>query len=825
MIVKVTKSNQMRKLIKYLVGPGRHNEHTNPHIVAGDPRLVALYEDDRLNMVDATAIAKFLDEPRNTDLFNIDRSFKHVWHASLAVKPHELEAVSGNWQAIAADFVAAMGFDDPESPKAPCRWVAIDHGLSKTGNPHIHIAVDLVRTDGTRASVHKDYVTASAAVAAIEKKYGLDILESRGANRRAEGLSRAEIENTPAGTEPARRDLELAVRGAAASASDEAEFVRRLRQDGVIVSPRFAKNSTTEVTGYSVASRAYTDANARPVFFGGGKLGADLTLPRLRAQYGWPTDTAAVEAAGAEWFAAKNGGRPAAPGREASTGPVSSTGVEEQTWQEATAALDAEVTRLTAIPLDDHAGWAAAARQGAGVLAAWAGKYERNDPTGRYVSRADLAAAARALSVGARTKHLPPARRSASNRAMSDAAMLLAAGRGGAAAQIAAIRSMVRLIEAIERAERAAGRARAAEALAQQAAARLMKLHASLPPAPTAEQEASGPVITGPIPRTGESSHEHPEATPAPGASTETHAPTALVPTATTPMSGDVEADAVVDVVVPSGLAGSESVAGPVVVPAIIDETAAPGARVIAGAHLIPAVTHHVRADGTKDALTFTDTTNPDVVPVVAVPVTVPQVEAALAQARAREHAGVPAVEDLGYALGQRTFVERWMVRELATRRQTLATRFPGVPADRVEEAMAAMAAHDGTTESIARFVYARQVAPTAHEGVRGPKGKDLPQTTVSAAASMTEQQAQAAAAHAAATGVELPTPTRPRAAGADEGHDQAKTPVQGKATRTGKPATPTPAPTPVPAPVRTGTQESPARPVTVTGADRGRER
>ena len=47
-----------------------------------------------------------------------------------------------------------MGFTEI-SGKADCRWVAVRHGLSKAGNDHIHIAVNLVREDGAKASMHQ----------------------------------------------------------------------------------------------------------------------------------------------------------------------------------------------------------------------------------------------------------------------------------------------------------------------------------------------------------------------------------------------------------------------------------------------------------------------------------------------------------------------------------------------------------------------------------------------------------------------------------------------------------------------------------------------
>ncbi|MFW1331792.1 relaxase/mobilization nuclease domain-containing protein, partial [Vibrio parahaemolyticus] len=81
---------------------------------------------------------------------------------------------------------------DNDGTKAPCRWVAIRHGLSQAGNDHVHIAVNLVREDGTKASTHLDYQRAQNAARALEVKYGLEQLESTKGERATRGYSPAE---------------------------------------------------------------------------------------------------------------------------------------------------------------------------------------------------------------------------------------------------------------------------------------------------------------------------------------------------------------------------------------------------------------------------------------------------------------------------------------------------------------------------------------------------------------------------------------------------------------------------------------------------------
>ena len=60
-------------------------------------------------------------------------------------------------------FTETMGTESMStvaSGKAACRWVAVRHGLSTNGNDHVHIAVSLVREDGTKASTHNDFKNA-----------------------------------------------------------------------------------------------------------------------------------------------------------------------------------------------------------------------------------------------------------------------------------------------------------------------------------------------------------------------------------------------------------------------------------------------------------------------------------------------------------------------------------------------------------------------------------------------------------------------------------------------------------------------------------------
>lgn len=518
MMPNVVRGDRMTGLLTYLTGPGRANEHTEPHLVAGDEAMMAWHDDDELGRDSALAIARHLDRPRTA--YDVDVKGGHVWHCSLSLRADEGALTDEQWGAIARDFITAMEFDDNEGTKAPCRWVAVRHGVSKNGNDHIHIAVNLVREDGTKASTHHDFRRAQTAARALEARYGLEELESVRAERSTRGYNPAEREaqarararakyertRTKQGTEmPAWEHLEgadrqariaselrtdqpryllaLKVRGCATAAQDEAEFVRRLRREGLIVRPRFADGRTDVITGFSVAERP--EAGERPIWYGGGQLGRDLALPRLRD--GWPDTPSGASEAAAEWNAAKRGRRVVAPGRETAE-------PDPELWDRRNEELRALVDRLRGVDVDDRDTWATVARQTAGALAAWSNATEETP--------GDLAAAADALSRSAQTHERTVRPHKAGTVAISGAAMLLAsAARGGqgTVAQAVMVRQLLRLTQAVYDASVAAGQARQARLLAEDTRARLVRLREALPaPAAVGAATPAGTPSTSP---------------------------------------------------------------------------------------------------------------------------------------------------------------------------------------------------------------------------------------------------------------------------------------------------------------------------------------
>jgi len=208
----------------------------------------------------------------------------------------------------------------------------------------------------------------------------------------------------------------------------EAEWVRRLRSTGVVVKPRFAAGTTDVTVGYRVALKGEP---GRLDFYGGGQLGRDLTLTRLRE--GWPEPS--VEQAGeaaAEWQAVFRSQPPAGPGREARPVPVRAPEVAGQHLQRF-------ADRLASTPVADRQGWSRAARDLSGAFSAMA-----------VADPANVSALGEAAAVIVRAAQDRRAGRGYSSipKAGGAALVLSAAARGKDAPQVAMVALMAQLLQA-----------------------------------------------------------------------------------------------------------------------------------------------------------------------------------------------------------------------------------------------------------------------------------------------------------------------------------------------------------------------------------------
>lgn len=300
MMPNVVRGGRMSGLMAYLAGPGRENEHTNPMVVAGDDRVTFAVEPGaQLSHDDAMTIGRILDQPRKAYGTEVTAPIKqwdherqsyiktgdrpaHVWHCSLSLRQDEGELSPEKWKAIAEDFVQRMGFIDPDGAKSS-RWVALHHGPSKNGNDHIHIAVQLVREDGTKAHTFGDFQRSQKVCAYLEKEYDLEVVESRGQGRGIAGEKPAERERAQqqGRSMSARYELRRRLRTALATSSSADEYIQRLTDLNVKVAPSFAQGSMSTVRGYKVALPDGMNAKGQTVWYAPSKLDATLGWPNI----------------------------------------------------------------------------------------------------------------------------------------------------------------------------------------------------------------------------------------------------------------------------------------------------------------------------------------------------------------------------------------------------------------------------------------------------------------------------------------------------------------------------------------------------------------
>jgi hypothetical protein len=381
--------------VRYLFGPGREAEHTDPHVVAasGSLRVEADLHPGKAHLEE---LAAAMDLP--STLFGTEVAGGPTWHLALSTKGKmDRDLTDTEWAEVAREAMRRLGFDGSDG-QAPCRWVAVRHGRSDKGNDHVHVVVNLVREDGKVARTANDFRRLSRLCADMEARYGLSVVEGRAKKAAMPGLSRAEAEKAKRTErpEPEREELARVVRGVATVATSEAEFVRLLRDAGLAARPRYDRTGSHRVVGYAVAE-APSDGGVA-VFFGGGKLARDLSLPALRARC--QDGEAEMQKAADEWGgeaatkgshdAARAGRHPTYRWAEASArwskeasqegGDAARQGTVRPGlvgWREATENLGEVVHRLGAAPAGDVATWRAVASDAAGALAVLSGRTER----------------------------------------------------------------------------------------------------------------------------------------------------------------------------------------------------------------------------------------------------------------------------------------------------------------------------------------------------------------------------------------------------------------------------------------------------------------
>lgn len=454
-IAKISKGSRFGGLLVYLAGPGKVNEHEDPHLVAGDPAIAAWHVGQELDRGDALAIARELGAARRAfgtqvrttrtewdatageRVPRLDQAGRpvtddqHVWHCSLSLHPEEGPLSDAAWAQITHEFMARMGFDDPEDPREPAQWV-------------------VVRTDGTKVSVGDDYWRAGQACRALEEKFGLRLVEGRepGFERNEQGYTLGDAE------EHQRRNR---------SAQERGEPTRE-----ELDRPRFAKGTDEVVKGYSVAIRG-ADGRIVSRYMGGQNLARDLNLEVLRK--GWSDSPEAATAAAAEWRAGARNLRPAAVGREARD-------PDPQQWRDWHQQMGQLMGSLRdAGDTGDPVLWARAAREASGALGAWSVRTEADG--------GPLAEASRALARSAYTSERtrPTGGDEEGRGGPKVAPLLLLAAQSGRRKHLDSLllAQIMRLSQAVHHVHQQAGRTREAQRVQVAVRDGLTQVRAGLP--------------------------------------------------------------------------------------------------------------------------------------------------------------------------------------------------------------------------------------------------------------------------------------------------------------------------------------------------------
>ncbi|WP_045704526.1 hypothetical protein [Streptomyces rubellomurinus] len=285
MITTARSGKNTFKALEYLYGPGRRNEHTDPHLVASwdgfapDPGR------------DPEATLAQLRDALDLHVVRYGKPItKHVYHRMVRADPFDRNLSDQEWGDIARRIVAAAGIA-PDGDPDGCRWIAVHHG-----DNHIHILATVVRADLTQARLRGDQYRAETELTEIESQYRLkDLSDTRTPEYRAAIPKRAKSPELRKAErlgqeETGRARLRTGVRRALAGAANQEEFLARLSTQGIQFEIR--RPPSGDANGYKFALPAGDPGG--PVWFSGSQLAADLTLPKIHERFAIGLDQPAL---------------------------------------------------------------------------------------------------------------------------------------------------------------------------------------------------------------------------------------------------------------------------------------------------------------------------------------------------------------------------------------------------------------------------------------------------------------------------------------------------------------------------------------------------
>lgn len=354
MIPKISRGSNPAGLLRYLFGKGRHNEHRNQHLIAASDDMVAAFDIEgtpersfrELGELFDKRYRRLLSEGRSCppDRRSLKRNPDHadgldrVWHCSLSLRAEDGILTDQQWSDIVTDYLKRMNILDADGEGAT--WVAVRHGLSRNGNDHVHVMVQLARDDDW-INPYNDRRHAQNACRRMEHERPeltpLAAMTDRDHIRYtyrewrqwAEWKARQEYTGYVPWAELDTDDrtrltagimadsmprimIGRLVRACAAASRSEDEFIRRVRREGLNIDPRLRKGVAKgtfgrreQVVGYTITWRSADGWTER---VNATALGSGMRLKELRESWGdGPNDSnLAVQ----EWRAAMENRRP-----------------------------------------------------------------------------------------------------------------------------------------------------------------------------------------------------------------------------------------------------------------------------------------------------------------------------------------------------------------------------------------------------------------------------------------------------------------------------------------------------------------------------------
>jgi hypothetical protein len=263
MIPRISKGTSAYGALAYDHGPGRRDEHTNAHKVAGN--VPGRTWRERARVIDS-----------HTKTVRGDIS-KPLHRTSLRVAENDRALTDHEWKQVANEYIERMGLTG-------CPWEATRHA-----DDHIHITVSRVQWDGKVAKVGHDYARAQAASRHIERAHGLQDASLKYDRSRPQ-VSKGERESGERRkVTPEREQLREKLRAAErASDGTRESYEEHLGVQGVRYRANVSK-TTGRVSGYSyglddhVASpKGERGAPKEPVWFKGSQIGGDFSWSKTQ---------------------------------------------------------------------------------------------------------------------------------------------------------------------------------------------------------------------------------------------------------------------------------------------------------------------------------------------------------------------------------------------------------------------------------------------------------------------------------------------------------------------------------------------------------------